>query len=227
MSKLYDKSADLMRKLYDARISGPPVMKCSDYFPQAHLFTDNWEKIRAEALSVCSKIHELPQFHEIMQEQEDIAAGDGHDWRVFLLKTYGVEYPKNMARCPELAALVKSCPDILSAGFSCLSPGKYIPRHRGPFRGVIRFHLGLDVPMNEQGEPGAGLLINDQKVLLREGECLLWDDTYPHEAWNHSDGYRVALLMDIRRRNLPLDMALLSRFVIGAVKTVLKFKKVA
>lgn len=227
MSKLYDTSVDLIRRLYDSRISAPPVLQCEDYFPQSGLFQENWEAIRKEALSVAGKMEEVPCFHELMQEQEDISDGDNHDWRIFVLKAYGKEFEKNMVRCPLVAELIRSSPDVLGAAFSFLSPGKHIPVHRGPFRGIVRYHLGLSVPFTPDGKPGAGLMINDQEYLLRDGECLLWDDTYPHEAWNHSQGYRAALLMDIRRRHLPLDMELFSRMVIAGLKTVIRFKKVA
>ncbi len=30
----------------------------------------------------------------------------------------------------------------------------------------------------------------------REGELMMFDDTFQHEAWNRSDQYRVILLMD-------------------------------
>ena len=30
--------------------------------------------------------------------------------------------------------------------FSILAPGKRIPPHDGPYKGVLRYHLGLDGP---------------------------------------------------------------------------------
>ena len=40
---------------------------------------------------------------------------------------------------------------MLSACLSFVAPGKHIPVHRGPFRGVLRFHLGLIVPPDADG----------------------------------------------------------------------------
>jgi len=45
----------------------------------------------------------------------------------------------------------------------------------------------------------------------------LWDDTFPHEVRNRGDQVRIALLLDIRRRGMPLDMTLLSSVLISAV----------
>lgn len=33
----------------------------------------------------------------------------------------------------------------------------------------------------------------------REGECLVFDDTAEHEAWNRSDRMRTVLLLDVLR----------------------------
>jgi aspartyl/asparaginyl beta-hydroxylase (cupin superfamily) len=33
-----------------------------------------------------------------------------------------------------------------TAFFSILAPGKHLPAHRGPYKGVMRYHLGLLIP---------------------------------------------------------------------------------
>ena len=75
----------------------------------------------------------MPRFHEIMREQTAISANDGRDWRMFILKAYGTEFPHNMAVCPNLAAAVAASPEVLSASLSFLAPRKHIPVHRGHF----------------------------------------------------------------------------------------------
>eukprot|EP01083_Nonionella_stella_P245367 852928_1 len=32
--------------------------------------------------------------------------------------------------------------------FSCIEPYKFMPRHRGPYSGVFRYELGLEIPPN-------------------------------------------------------------------------------
>ena len=34
---------------------------------------------------------------------------------------------------------------MMTAFFSILAPGKHIPPHRGPYKGLLRYHLGLQV----------------------------------------------------------------------------------
>ena len=47
-------------------------------------------------------------------------------------------------------ALLKAIPGAQTAFFSILSPRMHIPAHCGPYKGVIRCHLGLVVPKPER-----------------------------------------------------------------------------
>jgi aspartate beta-hydroxylase len=217
MSTLYDMSTDFLRRIYDSRISDPPVLDWVSRFPEASRYIEAWPVFRDEAQRLMENIAQVPRFHELMAQQAYISADDNRDWRMFVLKAYGTPIPRNMAQCPELAALVESIPDVLTATLSFLAPHKHIPLHRGPFRGVLRFYLGLSVPADSNGRPGTVLAIDGTEYRIADGECLLWDDTFPHEVWNHSESYRIALLLDVRRHGMPLDMELLSRLIIKAV----------
>ena len=224
MSLLYDLSANVVRRLYDARIDTPPVLDAARYFPDADKFAAAWPALRAEAQAIATRLHAVPRFHEIMPAQMPISANDGKDWRVFVLKVYGTNVEKNLAACPVLAQLIAASPDVLSATLSFLAPRKHIPRHRGPFRGILRYQLGLSVPVDAQGRPAAVLALNDRDYRIGNGEHLLWDDTYPHEVWNHSDEPRIALLLDVRRHYMPADMRLLSRALIASVGMVARLR---
>jgi aspartate beta-hydroxylase len=227
MNMLYDLSTDFIRWAYDKRIFDPPVLDTDSRFPDARRFVEAWPQLRVEAVRLAGNISQVPRFHELMSEQACISANDGLDWRVFVLKAYGIPFRRNMTLCPELAALVESSPDVLTATLSFLAPHKHIPVHRGPFRGVLRFYLGLSVPRGEDGRPGAVLTINGVDHRIADGECLLWDDTYPHEVKNDSDEQRIALLLDVRRRDMPLDMELFSRLLIGVIRAGIWVRRVA
>ena len=47
---------------------------------------------------------------------------------------------------PETVRLLHRIPGMKSAMFSILAPRKYIAPHRGPYKGVLRYHLGLIIP---------------------------------------------------------------------------------
>jgi aspartate beta-hydroxylase len=218
MSILYDQAADVIRRIYDMRIEAPPVLDLASNFPDGERYRAAWREIRAEASMVANKLHEVPQFHEVMPEQKSISATDNRAWRMFILKAYGIELPRNMAACPTLQRLASTTPDVLSASISFLAPGKHIPAHRGPLRGVLRFYMALSMPKRPDGTPAAVLKIAGVEHRLSDGECLLWDDTYEHEVWNDSDEVRSVLLLDVWRRSMPADMKILSAILIGLVR---------
>ncbi|WP_430390112.1 aspartyl/asparaginyl beta-hydroxylase domain-containing protein [Dyella sp. 20L07] len=224
MESLYELSSRTIRRVYDARIKTPPVLDTATYFPDAQRFQMAWQKIRREALAIMEGAQPIPRFHEIMPAQAEISASDGKDWRMFLLKVYGQDIRANMAACPVLTSLLDTSPDVLSATLSFLAPQKHIPRHSGPFRGILRFQLNLDAPPDDLGRPGAVLWLAGQEHRLGNGESLLWDDTYPHEVWNRSERTRIALLLDVRRPAMPLDLRLLSRAVTAGVGMVARWR---
>jgi aspartate beta-hydroxylase len=159
-----------------------------------------------------------------MPTQAEISAVDGKDWRMFLLKIYGQEVRAHLLQCPVLGELLESAPEALSATLSFLAPHKHIPEHRGPFRGILRYQLNLDAPPDPEGQPGAVLWLAGEEHRLGDGESLLWDDTYPHEVWNHSESTRIALLLDVYRPEMPLDLRLLSRTITAGVGVVARWR---
>ena len=77
--------------------------------------------------------------------------------------------------------------------FSILEPGKHLPPHRGPYNGVLRLHLGLIVP---EPREQLGIRVENQVYRWQEGEAVIFDDAYEHEAWNKTPQTRVVLFVD-------------------------------
>lgn len=82
------------------------------------------------------------------------------------------------------------CP-LLEMHFSILAPHTSIKPHCDLWNFTLNLHLAIDIPT------GCGIKVCDETREWQEGECLLFDYSYLHEAWNHSDNQRVCLLMDI------------------------------
>jgi aspartate beta-hydroxylase len=169
----------------------------------------------------------VPRFHDIMPAQADISATDGRDWRMFIMKAYGVAVEKNLQRCPTVAELLDQAPEVVSAVLSFLAPGKHIPEHRGPFRAILRFHLMQSMPRDGSGVPACVMNIDGVLYRLGDGESLLWDDTYPHEVWNHSEKVRIALLLEIWRKDMPADVALLLQTILLTTKVAIRMRGIS
>lgn len=154
----------------------------------------SWKTIRAELDEVLTYRDQLPNFQDISVDQASITDDDG--WKTFFFVGYGFRSEANAERCPQTAALIDAIPGLTTAFFSILAPRKRIPEHRGPWRGVLRYHLALRVP-----EPAelAGISVGGETARWEEGRSLLFDDGYDHHAWNDSEEVRVVLFADVLR----------------------------
>ena len=138
--------------------------------------------------AVLERREDLPNFQDISTDQLELTTDD--NWKTYFFFGYGFKSEANCARCPRTTELLERIPGMKTAMFSVLSPGKHISAHRGPYKGVLRYHLGLKIP-----EPRAGcrLRVGEEVRHWEEGGSLLFDDTFEHEAWNDTDGVRVVL----------------------------------
>jgi ornithine lipid ester-linked acyl 2-hydroxylase len=170
----------------------------------------NWEVIAGEAQQVLGLC--LPSLHQIAEDQRTIDLDE--NWKAFFLYGFGIRDANNCARCPETAALVSRVPGLVTAFFSILGPGKHIPAHRGAYRGIIRYHLGLIIPRESYK---CRMRIGEEVYCWREGESIVFDDTYEHEVWNETDEVRVVLFIDVVRP-LRFPASALNRTLIAAAR---------
>ena len=171
-----------------------PFYEPSDFSWVAPLETD-WKKIRAELDALLAFTDALPNFQDISTDQYNLT--DDDRWKTYFFYGYGFRSDANCARCPETTRLVEAVPGMETAMFSILAPGKRIPPHDGPYKGVLRYHLGLTVP--DAPVEQVGIRVGDQIRPWAEGASLVFDDTYEHEAWNETDQTRVVLFLDVVR----------------------------
>lgn len=155
----------------------------------------NWGAIRKELDAVLEDQSSLPSIQDISVLQKRLS--DDDRWKTFFFFGYGFKAQANCARCPRTSELLETIPGMKTAFFSILAAGKRIPPHRGPFKGVLRYHLGLKVPAHPVDS--CGIRVGTETRHWVEGRSLLFDDTYEHEAWNYSDDLRVVLFLDVVR----------------------------
>lgn len=153
-------------------------------FSFSDTLADHWLDIKREFDALPSNV--LFPWHD-RHLYDDIG------WKAFGLYAFGRRISANCALCPETARLIEQIPGMQTAGFSRLGSHAHIRPHTGLERGVLRCHLGLHVP------EGCELRVGGETRRWREGECLVFDDTAEHEAWNHSETARVILLLDVKR----------------------------
>lgn len=170
-----------------------------DQFPWSRTLDAHWHEIRKELDELLAGPVFIPSFDQLVPGEAKIADAR---WKTFAFRFYGHDFKENCERCPRTYALIKDIPGMTTAFFSILEGGKHIPAHRGPFRGVIRYHLGLKIP------PLPSLCrirVGDEVRTWQEGKSLIFDDTFEHEVWNESEESRVVLFMDVKRP-LPIPI---------------------
>ncbi|WP_425279383.1 aspartyl/asparaginyl beta-hydroxylase domain-containing protein [Achromobacter insolitus] len=205
---------------FDSRIESTAVVH--DRFAHEARLVENFDAIRREMRN----LKDVPRFEDVAAEQKEWAASTPGAWRMLVLKSYGVWIHSNCSKLPNLSRLLADMPDVLSASISILEGGKYVPRHRGPFKGVLRYYFGVEIP-HVDNRPGAILEIDGREHFIDEGAGLLWDDTFWHSVRNISDLPRVALLLDIRRPEMPLDAVAVSLMIrtLVSVISLARFRK--
>lgn len=196
---------------------GDSAFFTTEQFPWALDLEANWTVIQQELEQIFERVDELPSFQDIMPRQQRISPDDG--WKTYYFCAFGFVAQKNCDRCPETWKLIQNIPGLKVAFFSILSPGKHIPLHYGKHKGLIRYHLGLKIP---EPREQCRIEVNGTLAHWENGKSLIFDDTYPHQVWNDTDGYRAILFLDIARpMRFPLS------FVNWMVSQILAFSPLA
>jgi aspartyl/asparaginyl beta-hydroxylase (cupin superfamily) len=180
-------------------------------FPWVEHIERNWETIREELQGVLEDREALPNFQDISKDQIEIT--DDDRWKTFFLYGYGFEAKLGVEICPRTAALMREIPGMTTAMFSILSPRKHILDHRGPYKGVLRYHLGLIVPRDAAA---CRIRVGDEIRHWEEGKSMIFDDTFNHEVWNDTDETRVVLFVDVLRP-LPFPESAINQLIVKAI----------
>ncbi|HET7675749.1 MAG TPA: aspartyl/asparaginyl beta-hydroxylase domain-containing protein [Gammaproteobacteria bacterium] len=128
------------------------------------------------------------------------------DWNSYHLLRGGEPIAEHCEQCPRTAAALEQVPLVQAQGhapeafFSILAPGAHIPPHFGLANTKLAIHLPLIVP------PDCGIRVGEETRGWREGECLIFDDSFEHEAWNKSEETRCVLICEVWNPELtPLE----------------------
>jgi beta-hydroxylase len=174
-----------------SKVPPTPFLKPED-FPQLAPLRDHWEEIREEALR--------------LDDEGYIKAANGYTdigfnsffrtgWTRFYLKWYGQDLESAKKLCPRTVEIVNSIPGIKAAMFTSLPPGARLVRHRDPYAGSLRYHLGLSTPNAAE----CFIEVDGERYSWHDGEAVMFDETYIHYAENKTDHRRVIFFCDVER----------------------------
>lgn len=171
-------------------------------FPELKIFQDNWEMIRDEAINLdnASQI-------KASKDLDDLGFNSFFrtGWKRFYLKWYGANLKSAEQLCPKTLELINKVPNVKGAMFTMLPPGARLTKHRDPYAGSLRYHLGLVTPNSDD----CYISVDGQKYSWRDGEAVMFDETFIHYAENKTDQNRIIFFLDIKR---PVDFAIIDWF---------------
>jgi beta-hydroxylase len=190
-------------------------------YPELAILKANYPAIRAECEALVRGQVRIPG----MEELTSYTSGGIHQiaWKSFMFKS-GQFIDENCALAPNTTALLRQIPGLYTAFFSVLEPRQHIKAHWGYWKGFIRYHLGVVIP-DDNADSKCWIRINpdaqdrtaareaieqSERYFWHNGEAVLFDDTFLHDAANESDQVRVVLFLDLARK-MPWPLALLNR----------------
>ncbi|XP_057665795.1 aspartyl/asparaginyl beta-hydroxylase isoform X2 [Diorhabda carinulata] len=188
------------RSLYNVpHLSAKPWWNSKDvpsYSKSLDLLVASWEQIRKEGLSI---LNEKGYFKD---ESENLKHTG--EWKQFELYTRGQKNIKNCKICPITCSIIYQIPEARTCKrgqtkFSVMHPGTHIWPHCGPTNCRLRVHLGLKIPSN------TFIRVADDVKSWKEGEVLIFDDSFEHEVWHNGTDFRLILIMDIWHPELTLS----------------------
>ena len=167
-------------------------------FPELKIIQDNWQTIAKEAQG----LYENKVFDSIKDKDSASYYDIGfrtfykYGWSKYYLSWYGgYEHASATRTCPKTQEILRQCPSVNGAMFSLLPPGSELTRHLDPCAASLRYHLGLVTPNKDE----AFINVDGHNLSWRDGDSLMFDETYLHYAKNNTDQYRLILMCDVNR----------------------------
>jgi beta-hydroxylase len=164
----------------------------TDSFPELDEIRKHWKEIREEAIALSeSGMIKAPDRNNDLGFNSFFNKG----WTRFYLKWYDDNHPSAEKYTPFTTKLLHGIPSVKAAMFANLPPGGVLREHRDPYAGSLRYHLGLVTPNDD----ACYIMVDGKKYSWRDGEDVVFDETFLHEAHNETDHQRIILFCDIER----------------------------
>jgi beta-hydroxylase len=160
--------------------------------PDLAVLHDNWETIRDEGMRLLDEgyVRAASGFNDV-----GFNSFFRTGWKRFYLKWYDEPLPSASKLCPKTVELLARVPIVHAAMYALLPPGGRLVRHRDPFAGSLRYHLGLSTPDSED----CFLEVDGRRYFWRDGEDMIFDETFLHWAENKTQKTRLILFADVER----------------------------
>lgn len=166
-------------------------------YPELQTLQHNWQVIRDEGMALVNHGYFDRTIDENSMSYYDVGFRTffKRGWSKFYCKWYGTTHESAKKLCPKTVALLAGIPSVNGAMFTLLPPGSGLSRHLDPVACSLRYHLGLHTPNQNE----CFINIDGKLYSWRDGQALLFDETYLHFAENKTQSTRLILMCDVER----------------------------
>jgi aspartate beta-hydroxylase len=185
--------------LYFPGLSTKPFYE-RDEVPESRVLEAAAPAVLAEYSTLLAQAAEFPPYVQAPEQQDPQQWRELNNslaWSAYHLYRNSERSAEACEACPETARVVESlalaripghAPEVF---FSVLKPGTHIPPHFGLGNYKLAMHLPLVLPGD------CSIRVGNETRSWEEGKCLIFDDSFQHEAWNRSGQPRVVLILDV------------------------------
>lgn len=174
-------------------------------FPELDLLRENWQIIRDEGLELlrgdyfdATKRPGTAGYYDV-----GFRTFFKYGWSRFYLNWYGYTHHSARRLCPKTVEILDRVPAVHGAMFAYLPKGAGLTRHADPIAVSLRYHLGLATPNSD----ACFINVDGHSQSWRDGEVLMFDETYLHFVRNDTDSDRLILMCDVARPLNPIGSA--------------------
>jgi aspartate beta-hydroxylase len=144
-------------------------------------------------------------FQRYLAPNSEVQIVDKGKWNVCYLLLHGMDFDQNATSCPVALEVINSVPgQYHHAFFSALAPGSHIGAHYGPTNKKLRCYFPIFVPPTDSGR--CWITVNHEQRIIEEGKCIIFDDSFLHEAANENcEQPRINLIFDFWHPDLTAE----------------------
>lgn len=166
-------------------------------FPELDVLRQNWQVISDEGITLVRQA-----WFDASQRPGTAGYYDlgfrtffKYGWSRFYLCWYGYTHHSAQRLCPRTVEILRKVPMVKGAMFAYLPARAQLSRHADPVALSLRYHLGLATPNSD----ACFINVDCRNLSWRDGEVLLFDETYLHYVRNDTDRDRLILMCDVKR----------------------------
>jgi aspartyl/asparaginyl beta-hydroxylase (cupin superfamily) len=185
----------------------PRILPPEEVFPASQELIARFDDLKKEVDELLSR-REIPKYGIFDPLR---ASQVSEDWRLYYVQMFGMTNELARHDLPTLYDFATSRPEVVNAMISVLDPYVPLPRHRDPYAGILRYHLGVSIPK----ENPPRIQLDRDWYEWKEGEGVVLDVFFEHEVINSSPEPRIIVIIDIRRPAGPITDAF-NRFYLRA-----------